>query len=178
VLQFSCYKNQKTNHLYIYNKVAVRIVRRLFLKQSQPYNEVELFQLWQSKLPGVGDTYNISRPMLLGVAICTNIEPNNGTGNNDMINVIEYQTSKPWSGRQWHYLPVDLVSTDPKTCFELLYSYKDIWYMYELEPYIYHLLDALPSTDNIISSSELLLQYTKLITEDRNGMNHTYYMKK
>ena len=149
----------------------------MFLKRTEPYNEKELFTRWQSELPGVGPLYQVSHTMLRGVAICTGDSYIDDT---DTQNVDNASTTSS-SGRQWHYLPVESMSMDAQKCFDALFQIKERYTMDELEPYLQHLIDTLPSKDTnndshnrsstTTSSSssaavtELLLRYTKLITE-------------
>jgi Sister chromatid cohesion protein Dcc1 len=188
----------KNNHTYKttvknYKKVAVCIVRQLFLKQSTPWNEGDLLRVWQSELPGVGDVYQVSCTMLHGVAIWTKtnvvVIPNTTTSEQrrmtaNGIDSVKHTNhpSPPQPERVWHYLPVESMSTNPQICLDRLYTYKDRYTMYELEPYLHHLLDALPSnsgSNGTISSIELLLRYTKAATDiDDNGVSRTFYQKK
>lgn len=163
----------------------------MFLKRTEPFNEKELFTLWQSELPGVGPTYQVSRTMLRGVAICTGDSHIDDEHNVDL----GYHPSitNASSGRQWHYFPVESMSMDAQKCFDALFQIKHRYTMDELEPYLQHLIDSLPSHDtnnNSHSSSttsssssaavtELLLRYTKLITEvGHDGTTRTFYEKR
>jgi Sister chromatid cohesion protein Dcc1 len=142
--------------------------------------------MWQSELPGVGPTYQVSRTMLRGVAICSGDIHTDEEHNVDL----GYHTSAS-SGRKWHYFPVESMSMDAQKCFDALFQIKHRYTMEELEPYLQHLIDTLPSHDtnndhsssNTSSSSaavtELLLRYTKLITEvGLDGTTRTFYVKR
>jgi hypothetical protein len=151
---------------YTVTKVAAFIIRRLFAKRSEPWNEVELFARWQSELPGKGDLYQVKRTMLRGIAVCTGEE---------IVDMDALVSAAMSPERQWHYLPVESIPTDPIQCFELFFSLKERWFIYELEPYLEHLVDASP---NIISSTEVLIRHAKLISECRDGVTRTFYQKK
>lgn len=174
------------------SKVALCIAVRLFATEHRgqlSWDELSLFTKWQSELPGVGNLYSVSREMLLGVAICTPAATNNSHSINndfdiDMIDIDEYRTSEIRNDRIWHYLPKESISTNPLECFNMLYSYKDRWFLYELEPYIHHLINSSYSNSPSIQSSQmlssqLLLRYTTVTTNDYgNGRIGTYYTKK
>lgn len=124
--------------------------------------------------------------MLLGVAICTTEQNIDLDATNDMINIAEYGASKLSSEHIWHYLPVESIHiTDPQECFDTLFTYKSRWYMYEIEPYVQHIINSSNNNNNnngnifMLSSTELLLRYTIPITNDYgNGRVGTYYLKK
>jgi hypothetical protein len=152
------------------------------LKRTAPYNERELFTIWQSELPGVGPIYEVSRTMLRGVAVCTGdscMDVEMSTNDNPSI-------ASTASDREWHYLPVELMSMDGQKCFDALFHIKDRFTMYELEPYLQHLIDTLPNSNGnnvstALSSSmtELLLRYTKLTTQvGLDGETRTFYERK
>ena len=148
--------------------------------------------MWQSELPGVGSIYQVSRRMLRGVAICTGDSHLDNDDDDDEKNNTDHghHPSSASSERQWHYLPVESMSMDAQKCFDVLFQCKDRYTMDELEPYLQHLIDTLPSKDtdknsnNHKSSSsssvtELLLRYTKLITKvGRDGTTRMFYEKR
>jgi Sister chromatid cohesion protein Dcc1 len=76
--------------------------------------------------------------------------------------------------RLWKYLPAEKLPTDPTVCFDALFAAKERWLLHELEPYVEHLTDAMPTS----SQAELLLRFTKLVTEDRDGITLQLYQKK
>lgn len=163
------------------------------MKRTTPYNENELFTIWQSELPGVGPIYQVSRTMLRGVAICTgdsscssSIDEEMSTHDNNNHPSTTATTSLS-SDREWYYLPVESMSMDAQKCFDALFHIKDRYAMYELEPYLQHLIDILPDSSNgnsaaTTSSSamtELLLRYTKLTSlVGYDGKPRTFYERK
>lgn len=128
------------------------MARRLFQKETFAWAEDDLFLKWQSDLPGVGNSYQVKRNMLLGVAVFTESD----------------------KARHWRYLPSEKLPTDPVACFDVLFAAKERWLLHELEPYLDRLTDATPST----SQAELLLRFTKLVTEDRDDITLKLYQKK
>lgn len=128
------------------------MVRRIFQRQAVPLDEQTLFNLWQSELPGVGLLYQVNRDMLLGVAVSLD--------KNEV--------------RLWKYLPSEKLPTDPPSCFDVLFATKDRWLLHELEPYLIHITDATGCS----SQAELLLRFTKLVTEDRDVISLKLYHKK
>ena len=128
------------------------VARRLFQKQTSPWVEDALFAQWQSELPGVGTLYQVQTDMLFGVAVCTD----NG------------------DARVWQYLPSEKLPNDPLVCFHALFAVKERWLLRELEPYLDHMLDSSPTT----SQAELLLRYTKSVTDDREVLAMKLYVKK
>ena len=118
---------------------------------------------WQTDLPGVGDTYEVSTDMLRGLAIP---QEENETGE-----------------RFWMYLPADqiielgnpkdaTISVNDETlkertarAFEYLFESRDKWTLDELQPY----LDVITDT-TAISQADLLLQYTSPVTEEYKGV--------
>jgi hypothetical protein len=138
--------------------------------------------MWQSELPGVGPLYQVSRTMLRGIAICTDdrsMEVENGTDS------LSPTVTAARTELQWHYLPVESMSMEAQKCFDALFGIKDRYTMYELEPYLQHLIDTLPDISNnsaptpSSSMTELLLRYTKLTTEvGHDGTPRTFYERK
>jgi hypothetical protein len=132
--------------------------------------------------------------MLRGVAICTTVSSN--ADDIDTFDSDNHRSSATASSeRQWHYLPVESMSMDAQKCFDVLFQVKHRYTMDELEPYLQHLIDTLPSYDaddqhqncssvaatssSSASVTELLLRYTKLITQvGRDGTTRTFYEKR
>jgi Sister chromatid cohesion protein Dcc1 len=140
--------------------------RRLFLKHPEPWNEVDFFTAWQSELPGKGALYQVQRTMLRGVAVHTG---------HPLADAVDFEHSTPHPERLWHFLPVESIATDPIPCFATLFARKERWCMYELEPYLDHLVEVSSAST---SSAELLLRYSKLVREDHDGVARTFYQSK
>jgi Sister chromatid cohesion protein Dcc1 len=125
----------------------------LFQKQSSPWDQATLFSMWQSDLPGIGDAYTVHGDMLLGIAVC-----------------IEDETTGP----MWQYLPAESLPHDPAACFDVLFDVKERWTLRELEPYFQRMMNLAPN----LTPSELLLRFTRLASEDRDGVSVKLYQRK
>lgn len=167
-------------------QIAICVARNIFLKQSQPWEETVFLSKWQSELPGVGENYKISTDLLRGIAI--RMAHSTTTTNDDDDNDVYY----------WKYLPKEsLLPTAPSAgtttnsttdttdimmskCFDTLFQDKELWLLDELEPYLQYIIDYMGSTSNneILTLSNLLLQYTKIITKDMDGISVKFYRKK
>jgi Sister chromatid cohesion protein Dcc1 len=152
--------------ILLLSKVAKMTARRLFLKHPEPWPEVDFFTAWQSELPGKGAIYQVQRTMLRGVAVSTGFQ---------LADMDDFEKDTLNSERFWHFLPVESISTDPTQCFTTLFALKERWCMYELEPYLDHLVEASFTTT---SSAELLLRHSNLIREDHDGAARTLYQTK
>jgi hypothetical protein len=130
-------------------KVAVCVVRRLFLRQTSPWEETLLLSRWQSELPGVGETYKVDVSMLYGVAVCIPTE----------------------NERYWKYLPLEALPVEPSVGIPELLALKPKWLLAELESYLDRWADGCLVGD-------LILRYTKTITEDINGVTMKFYVSK
>ena len=153
------------------------------MKRTAAYHEKELFTTWQSELPGVGSIYQVSRSMLRGVAICSGDRNMDDENDKDDDHTTGNTTAN--SEFYWHYFPVESIPMDAQKCFDSLFDIKDRYTMYELEPYLQHLLDTLPNISNASgpssssSMTELLLRYTKLTTNvSSDGKTQTFYERK
>ena len=93
---------------------------------------------WQAALPGVGSLYQVSLDMLRGVAVPV------------VINQEPYLK----------YFAVQDVPSDADAGFAALFDIKEKWTSEELAPY----MEVWSSDSN--SQSSLLLQYTKVVTEE------------
>ena len=132
---------------------------------------VSIFYLYVSHitLSAVLDSYQVDTSMLAGVAILDDNCNENGGGE-----------------RFWKYLPADQLPTDPAERFEALWAAKDTWFLKDLEPYLDVLLvDCAGDSHSGLSSklqqrkAELLLRYTKVVTEQRDdGTAVKVYMQR
>jgi len=144
-------------------QVAVCVVRRLFRTKhavASWVDEETLFAQWQSELPGVGKLYQVQSQMLLGVAVVKEED----AGQDDH--------QQPGGKRFWRYLPADSLSEDPKTCFDQLFDVKERWLLHEMEPYLEQRL-----TEDA-TAAELLLRFTQIEIEERDGLTTKWYLKK
>jgi hypothetical protein len=125
------------------------------LQNPSPIDETELFSIWQSKIPGVGNLYQVQAEMLHGLAVqlCSDSE------------------------KSWKFLPVDKMPLEASKCFEIMFKTKEFWHMDELEPYLEHMADATTS-DGPQSPGNLLLRFTKIVQDDRHGISVKMYAKK
>ena len=145
-------------------QVAVCVVRRLFRTKHAVaawVDEETLFAQWQSELPGVGKLYQVQPQMLLGVAVVKEDEEER-----------DDQQQPGGGGRFWRYLPADSLSEDPKTCFDQLFDVKERWLLHEMEPYLEQRL-----TEDA-TAAELLLRFTQIEIEERDGLTTKWYLKK
>jgi sister chromatid cohesion protein DCC1 len=90
-------------------KVATFVAHQLFAKRSE-WSCDDLLREWQSKVPGVGEGYQVSADLLKGLAIR--------------------------NGNKWRYLPADKIAKAPKERFEQLFSSKEKWTMDDMIPYL------------------------------------------
>lgn len=125
-------------------KVAKVVARQLFQRQTAPWEETKLLQCWQAELPGVGEEYQVATSMLQGVAV-------------SLPGCVEEENL-------WKYLPPSAVPLDESVGFTTLFDVKDKWSLEELQPFLERWSDAAGC-----SHADLLLLFTKAITEDRNG---------
>ena len=136
-------------------KVAVCVARRLFQRESTAWlDEEAFFDAWQSELPGT--LYHVEPDMLLGVAI-----------------VVAGESKKEAAERprRWKYFPADKLPKDPVACFDELFQFKERWLLRELEPYLERLTDD-------ATIAELLQRFTKMESENRDGISTVIYLKK
>jgi len=103
---------------------------------------------WQSELPGLGDSYQVDLAMLRGVAV---------------------DTSTAEGERFWKYLPVESLPSEPSAGFEVLFALKEKWLLEDLKPYLHRWVDGEPT--------DMLLRYTKIVTEDQDGVTVNLYTK-
>jgi hypothetical protein len=130
-------------------QVAVCVARRLFQKQTAPWEETLFLSRWQSELPGVGRAYQVSCDMLRGLAVdIVGLADVDGGGDGDGGNE-----------RFFKYLPCEKLPLDSAVRIQRLFQEKDVWQLPELEPYLVGLADSL-------SQAELLLCYTTIGTAD------------
>jgi hypothetical protein len=125
-------------------QVAVCVARRLFQKQTAPWEETLFLSRWQSELPGVGHVYQVVSDMLRGVAV-------------DIVADGE---------RFFRYLPCEKLPSDPAVRFHRLFQEKEVWQLPDLEPYMAGLADSL-------SQSELLLCFTTSGTAEDGSKVYT-----
>ena len=123
------------------------VVHCLFSKQSEPWDEQELLQQWQREMPGVGDIYQVSLEMLSGVALYCDLT------------------------KKWKYFPEQGLSTDVSKRFDALFEEREKWTLDELRPYLQRLL-----TEDV-SETDLLLKYTRPITEQVDGKPTKLYVR-
>jgi hypothetical protein len=124
-------------------QVAVCVARRLFHKQTAPWEETLFLSRWQSELPGVGHVYQVSSDMLRGLAVDIVADGGGGGGDGDE--------------RFFKYLPCEKLPVDSAVRFQRLFQEKPVWQLPELAPYLVGLADSL-------SQAELLLCYTTIAT--------------
>jgi hypothetical protein len=129
-----------------HTQVAVCVARRLFQKQTAPWEETLFLSRWQSELPGVGRAYQVSCDMLRGLAVDIAADGDDGGGGGD-------------NERFFKYLPCEKLPLDSALRIQRLFQEKDVWQLPELEPYLVGLADSL-------SQAELLLCYTTIGTAD------------
>jgi hypothetical protein len=135
--------------------VARVVANQIFLQKPSTIEDTELFNLWQSKIPGVGIHYQVQREMLNGLAVKLVSESEN---------------------KSWKFLPVEKMPLEPTECFEILFKTKEFWCIHELEPYLEHMADA--ASDSNQSPGTLLLRFTKTVQDDRHGISVKMYAKK
>jgi hypothetical protein len=128
--------------------VAVCVARRLFQKQTAPWEETLFLSRWQSELPGVGHVYQVSFDMLRGLAVDIVADGGDGDGGDGGDGSDE---------RFFKYLPCEKLPLDSAVRIQRLFQEKETWQLPELEPYLVGLADSL-------SQAELLLCYTTIGT--------------
>jgi hypothetical protein len=130
---------------FMFFQVAVCVARRLFQKQTAPWEETLFMSRWQSEMPGVGNLYQVASDMLCGVAvdIDTAAAAAEQGDNNDE--------------RFFKYLAAEKLPTEPGQRFRLLFEEKAEWRLPELEPYMVGLADS-------STPAELVLRYTTIGT--------------
>lgn len=105
--------------------------------------------------------------MLAGLAVLVSNDDDDDNADDD-------ETRPDQPRRLWKYLPADnMPSSDPTACFKELFAAKERWRIQELEPYLERLTDATST-----SQADLLLRFTKLVEEDRDGITVKLYLKK
>ena len=130
------------------------MARRLFSAQSTPWEETLFLARWQSQLPGVGSSYQVSTDMLRGLAVSS--------------------SSSEGDERFWKYMPAeDILKTEVEEAFETLFSWKDQWLMDELQPYLDAIVDA-----GEVTQADLLIQFTKVVVEEFKGIPVKYYKRR
>jgi hypothetical protein len=161
-------------------QVAGWAARRLFSIQPAPWEETLFLARWQTQVPGVGDTYNVSTSMLKGLAI-QHFQRQSGGDEDESF---------------WIYLPAAQIMNTATTAsndqdddeartmtqlleertsqsFDTLFEKKAGWLLEELQPYLDAIVDA-----TAISQTDLLAQYTLIETKDVEGFPVKLYHKR
>jgi len=139
-------------------EVAVCVARRLFHKQGAPWEEDLFMSRWQSELPGTGSAYQVDPSMLRGVAVDIRRPAVVGTGDEGTEETF------------WKYLPVESLPIDPSAGFCALFSTKEKWMLDDLVPYLNRWGDE-------TIHSDMLLRFTKVVTEERDGVTFKMYAR-
>jgi hypothetical protein len=134
-------------------KVASVVARRLFLLQTTPWEETLLLARWQTELPGVGLSYTVETSMLRGLAVDSIDEENDD--------------------KLWKYLPPESLPLEPDTGFVALFAAKEKWLLDDLQPYLDRWADS-----SSLSHGDLLLRFTKIVTEEKDGVFMKLYRTK
>ncbi|GKY98390.1 hypothetical protein MPSEU_000796500 [Mayamaea pseudoterrestris] len=137
------------------SKVAAIVARQLLQRQTQPWEQSLFVDRWQAELPGVGLEYQVSTLMLGGIAIEV------PTLNGDR------------EASYWQYFPADALPRDPSCGFASIFSIKSKWQFDEIQPYLDKWSDGAGCTHG-----DLLLQFTKITTEEKDGVTMEFITRK
>jgi hypothetical protein len=116
---------------------------------------------WESIIPGVGDAYKPDLKLLKGVALYTPAVLDDAT-----------QGDKHENGSGYlKYFPESKLPSEPKARFRRLFAEMEQWTLDELLPYV-----ARVTEEGDLTQSEVLLKYTRVVNEEKDGKVSQMYM--